>query len=393
MRIGIVMALFDTRRGGAERWTYQLARWLVGQGHELHFVARRWSDDVAALPATIHVVPFRSRWRFAAATAELVDELKLDIVHDMGCGWRSDVFQPHLGSVQAFNQRSLRMRPLWYRMMKIATRPLLPRYHETRRLLKRQFSSKGTTYIALSQMVARDFAELHGVPRERIEIIHNGVDTVAFSPSMDSNARQNLRRQYGVKPDDLLLLLVAHNPELKGLSAIVKALSASGRAGFPAHLVVVGGSARKREQGLIERLNVQDQVHFAGTHPDVRPFYQAADAYVHPTYYDACSLTVLEAMAAGLPVITTCYNGAGELVPDGAAGFVLDDPGDWATLAQCLLVLHDEGRLLAMAGAARRRAEQLTLERNFETILRLYDKIVAARSSRQQRGTPRPQAA
>jgi UDP-glucose:(heptosyl)LPS alpha-1,3-glucosyltransferase len=118
---------------------------------------------------------------------------------------------------------------------------------------------------------------------------------------------------------------------------------------------------------------------FVGEVDDPLPYYAAADVYVHPTYYDPCSLVVLEALACGLPVVTTSYNGAGELIDNGVSGFVIDEPTNLAAMTDCIRRLGDSGVRKRMARAARQRTEAHSLEANFRGILDVYREVLARR--------------
>src|SRR5579884_2313241 len=104
----------------------------------------------------------------------------------------------------------------------------------------------------------------------------------------------------------------------------------------------------------------------------MRNAYFAADFLVHPTFYDPCSLVVLEALACGLPVITTRYNGASELLHPLQEGFVIDDPHDHARLALCLGEMLDPVRRHACAQAARRTAAQWTFEHHYRQLMDVF---------------------
>ncbi len=102
------------------------------------------------------------------------------------------------------------------------------------------------------------------------------------------------------------------------------------------------------------------------------PYYLAADFLVHPSFYDSCSLVLLEAAACGLPVIASLENGAAELLTEGVEGFLLNDPGDAATLFERMRLMLVEPLRKKMGRAARELASQHTLDRNFEEILAIY---------------------
>src|SRR5262249_41596865 len=136
-----------------------------------------------------------------------------------------------------------------------------------------------------------------------------------------------------------VFLFAAQNPRLKGLATLLEAF-ATARVGRPDMLLATIGKAPDRETlRAVRRLGLEDGVVFAGRVPDPYPYYAASDVFVLPTWHDACSLTLLEACACGLPVITTRANGAAERLSDGREGRILPTPGDVAALASALVEL------------------------------------------------------
>jgi UDP-glucose:(heptosyl)LPS alpha-1,3-glucosyltransferase len=142
---------------------------------------------------------------------------------------------------------------------------------------------------------------------------------------------------------------------------------------------VAGGRGLGPYLRLARRCGAGDAVTFLGPVADPVPFYAAADVYAHPTWYDPCSLVVLEAASSGLPVITSRFNGAGELLTEGVEGFVLDDPGDVALLADRLRRVLDPDAQHAMGHAARRLARRHTHQRNVREIVEVYARCAGRR--------------
>lgn len=378
MQIALVLHRLDPRAGGVEHWTCQFAETLAAWGHEVHVVAERFAPSTDDLPIERHAVPGgASRWEFAEAAARIVDRLSLDVVHDTGAGWRCDVFQPHGGSRVASFEQNLLLLPPWMRPWKRAAARMLPRYREFERLGARQYARDGRLVLALSRMVAADIERYHGVPPERMRIVYNGVDAERFSPAQRDEYRQPIRDSLGLRDDDVLALIVAHNFELKGVPAAIRAVGRLAAEGARVRLAVVGGKRVEPYRRLARRNGARQAVSFLGSVADAAPYYAAADVYVQPTFYDPCSLVVLEALAGGLPVITSRFNGAGELMTDGVEGFVLDDPADDAALADRLRTLLDPQTRAAAGAAARRTALRHTWERNCREIVAVYEEVAA----------------
>ena len=168
------------------------------------------------------------------------------------------------------------------------------------------------------------------------------------------------------------------NYRLKGLAPLLHGVAAAGR-GQRFRIAVVGHPKVARYRRLAERLGVADRVRFVGHRDDPKDCYFAADFLVHPTFYDPCSLVVLEALACGLPVITTQYNGASELltVPDN--GLVVRDPHDAGELADALSRMADPGYRRSASAAARAAAGRWTFEDHYQALVRLFGTVRTAR--------------
>jgi UDP-glucose:(heptosyl)LPS alpha-1,3-glucosyltransferase len=177
-------------------------------------------------------------------------------------------------------------------------------------------------------------------------------------------------------------IFAATNYALKGLDPLLHAL-----ARVPAHIplvVLVAGSPRTdRYRRLAHRFGVGSRVRFAGFCSDMRCTYFAADFLVHPTFYDPCSLVVLEALTCGLPVITSRFNGAQELLR-GSEGFMIDDPHDHAALAECLVRLSEEKCRTACAVAAREAAARWTFEDHYRRLLAALAEAAERRAVRRR---------
>jgi UDP-glucose:(heptosyl)LPS alpha-1,3-glucosyltransferase len=379
LRIGLSIEFFDPRRGGAEWWTHQHAEHLVREGCEVHVVAQEIADEALQLP----VVPHRlgrilSPLARAEAAEKVLRTLDLDLIHDMGMGWYCDLFQPHAGCWTAVCQKKMRLVPLWLRPWKRRIDPLLPRYRSHSRLIKKQCEA-APILLALSHKVAEEYQHYHRYPSDRIRVIYNGIDVERFSPAMRGEYRETIRRQLGLAENTVLALTVGHNFTLKGVPTVLKAMKDVVRNRLPIHFAVLGGWKIKRWQCAAAAAGLGEHVTYLGAQNDALPYYLAADFLVHPSYYDSCSLVLLEAAACGLPVIASLENGAAELLTDGVEGFLLDDPADSAMLFERMRLLLVEPLRRKMGEAARKLAVQHTLARNFEEIFALYRETIAAK--------------
>jgi UDP-glucose:(heptosyl)LPS alpha-1,3-glucosyltransferase len=372
MKIGLVLERFDPQKGGLEHWTWQFARRLAELGHEVHVIAFEFAKPVAGTQLLLHPLkPSSSALRRAARIEEKLRLLQLDVVHDMGCGWYADIFRPHGGSTLALWEHNLMRIPRWRQIRFWREK----RYREQAEIEKRQLACGKAVIVAVSRMVQGHFRALHDLPAERMRLIYNGVDPDRFSPQHCGGFREPMRCELGCRDHETLFLLVAHNLLLKNAETAIRALSRLAVAGAAARLVIVGGKRPAHFVRLAHKLGLSGLVSFFEQTSDVRLYYAAADVYLHPTWYDPCSLVALEALACGLPVITTRFNGVSEIMTDGVHGFVLCDPVDVETLARKMSVLLDPELRTRMGEAARRLSLEHTFERQTGEFLALYREI------------------
>jgi len=234
--------------------------------------------------------------------------------------------------------------------------------------------------VALSRTVAEDFQRFHQVRPERIRVVYNGVDTNRFSPNQRTRYREPVRRQWGIGDKTALVLTVAHNFRLKGVGTLLRAMSQLVADRLPVHLAVVGGKRLSFWRRMAKRLGIGNSVSFVGPVEDTVPYYAAADIFAHPTFYDPCSLVLLEAAASGLPIITTRpFNGVSELMQEGVEGLILSDPTNATGLANHLRVLLNIPVRRKMGRAARQMALMHSFDHNVEQMLAIYREVARCR--------------
>jgi UDP-glucose:(heptosyl)LPS alpha-1,3-glucosyltransferase len=367
-------------RGGCEMYIADLARRLVADGHQVHVYACRW--DESALPAGIvyHRLPaatgprFLRPWRFSAACSRALAERR----HDASIGFDKtlgpDIAYP-LGGVHAASadhNLSKHRRP-WLRGMAGLVKQLDLAHQSFVRLERRLYGGpRPPLIVANSALVRRHFERYLGVPPERVRVVRSAIHPDRFVEDDRPRRRADFRRKLGIRPGETVAAFVAMNYRLKGLEPLLHAV---GRlpADRPFRLLVAGSPRTRPYQALAARLGVADRVCFAGFCPDTRDCYFAADLLVHPTFYDPCSLVVLEALACGLPVITSRFNGASELLHPPREGYVIDDPHNHGELAWWLTQLLDPVRRAACSQAARQAARRWTFDDHYRQMLGIFD--------------------
>ena len=225
-------------------------------------------------------------------------------------------------------------------------------------LEKELFSSTGCI-IANSKMVRDNILKHYPVPAERLSIIYNGVDLLRFNPDNKGRWRKEIRKGLGIPGNVKLLLFVGSGFKRKGLEALIDAAALIKRNDIK--VIVIGKGNTSGYEGLAGKRGVRDKVVFLPPQKEIERSYAASDLFVLPTLYDPFSNATLEAMAAGLPVITTKTNGVAELIEEGKEGFTVSDPLDVKDLSG--KIEFSLAGLRDMGENARRKAENFPIER------------------------------
>ena len=227
--------------------------------------------------------------------------------------------------------------------------------------------------ICNSTMVQGDIAMRFGLPAEKLPVIHNGVDLEKFHPRRRER-RDALRREMDIDPRCTVFLYVGSGFERKGVARLLRSLA---RVDPNAHALIAGEDKHlTRHQSLAADLGLTQRVHFLGGRDDLPALYGAADAFVLPTLYDPMPNAALEALASGLPVVTTTQCGACEFITAGENGFVVDAL-DAGALDAALAALAEPGRAASMAAAARTSVAHLAQGAMAGKLLALYRTLIA----------------
>jgi len=229
--------------------------------------------------------------------------------------------------------------------------------------------------IVNSPDVKRALLRAYALPEDKVCVIYNGVDLDRYSPSLRERHREEVRRQHGLG-DGEVILFMANNFRLKGLRCLVRAM-AEVRERLPkAKALIVGKGRIGREKRFARRLGVEDAVVFAGPTREPERSYGAADVLAHPTFHDPCANVCMEALAAGVPVLTTVLNGMHELITPGREGYVLSDPRDTSEMAGRLVEMLRQDRWPGFARAAHELGKQYSAQRNYEQFIRVLEDVL-----------------
>jgi UDP-glucose:(heptosyl)LPS alpha-1,3-glucosyltransferase len=382
MNIALCYENVDPARGGCETYIADLTRRLVADGHAVHLYACRWNAASLLPQLACHRlnVPrgprFLRPWRFAAACERALAGSHHDVTVGFDKTWGQDVLYPQGGLHAASADHNIRKHSsaVVRTLARVAKRLDLAA-NSFARLERRQYLGTDSTIIVNSDMVRDHFRHYYCIPAQRLHVVRSAIDPARFHAADRPRIRAEWRSRWQVRPNDTLALFVAMNYHLKGLEPLLHAVALVPRE-RPFRLAVVGHPNSAGYQRLARRLGVADRVVFHGFCAETRNCYFAADFLVHPTFYDPCSLVVLEALACGLPAVTSRYNGASELLAP-RDGLLIDDPHDHARLADCLTRMTDCEHRAACARTARDAATCWTFEQHYRRMLEVFVDVAA----------------
>ena len=379
MKIALIRQRYNPY-GGAERFVERAMTALAKQNIEMTLLARDWlgAEQLAGEVRMIRCDPFYigrvwRDWGFARSVCTALKTNAFDLVQSheriAGC----DVYRAGDGVHRQWLANRSRGAG-WFERIALVLNP----YHlYTQAAEKRLFeSARLRAVICNSNMVKEEVRRHFGLAEDKLHVIYNGVDLAAFNPALRAAWRARKRAEFGLADSATVFLFVGSGFARKGLPQLLRAMT--GVRG--AHLIVVG---EDRELALMQataaNMKLSSRVHFAGAQKDVKPWYGMADCFVLPTLYDPFPNAALEAMACGLPLITSMQCGAAEFVESGVEGYTCRDALDVVELARCLNLAAAPGQASRMGAAARRRVEPYGLDAMALRLTELYARLVQSR--------------
>jgi len=371
MKIAIIRKKY-TFHGGAEGFSQTLITQLAEAGNEIHIYAMQWEGNpeknvffhnVPALTA----ISFSRDLSFALLSRFLLKKQHYDIIQSHDKTLYQDIYRAGDGCHIEW------LRKRWKRTgLPGKLSMLLNPYHWLILGLERSIFTRHRyrKIIAISGMVKRDITKNYPVSADDIVVIYNPVDLEKFHPANRDKYRQEIREQYGLGEKDFVGLFVGSGFERKGVRYLIEAAEMLEE---PVTIMIVGKGAGAKYQGIIKN----QRVIFCGPQQRIERYYAAADAFVFPTLYEPFGNVHLEALASGLPVITTQASGASEIIENGVNGFVVQGPEDTRAIAAGMKKLYDGNMRHAMGIEARSLAEKFTFKRYTDEIMKLYNGIIA----------------
>lgn len=331
------------RRGGVERVILECANFLAARGHECHLFAAERDDtalDARVVRHEVAVPAWPLLWRlerFRARSAAMIDAAgPFDAVGAFGATcpaggvyWAQSVHAQWMETAARRRGPAMRLRQRLNPFHPYILR--LERHHLAGRRYRR--------VVALTADVRDDLMRLYGVPEADIAVIPNGFSPTEFSLDAARRRRPEMRRRLGYGDADRVVVFVANEVQRKGLVPLMRAIASL--SDERVRLLAVGRLSRAEVEPHAQRLGLAGRVALTGPTSDVAGYYAAADVFALPTQYEAWGLVIVEAMACGLPALTSRLAGASVAIDPSSTGRLLDDPDDDRAIAAHLRDLLD----------------------------------------------------
>jgi UDP-glucose:(heptosyl)LPS alpha-1,3-glucosyltransferase len=354
--------------GGAEAYLKRLARGIVDAGHRVQlFASSDWPQTEWTFGGITHLESAS-----AVAFADEMDQLqklshvRCDVLMSLERVWRCDIYRAGDGVHRAWLTRRRKFELPLERFVRG-----LNRKHRDLLLLEKALLDEGGAkrVIANSQMVRSEIVNLYSFPPEKIEVVRNGVplEKFRFDPELREKSRVDLK----LKPDQIALLFAGSGWERKGLLFAIEAMQLCKNRKM--RLLVAGRGN--------QRLYKSKRVQFLGELSDLTNIYAAADIFILPTIYDPSSNACLEALACGLPVITTHANGFSEIIEDGVHGSIVDRANDLRKLRDAIRFWSDPTHRVTARSANMECASGFDISKNVEQTLAILFQSAASAAS------------
>lgn len=345
-----------------EHLLQHLAREVAVTGDEIVVVSNQPIDTQAPLPPHVrvhdgHRFPVRIGWMQMRA-ASAIAALGPDVAHFTNA---MIPFGSQAPSVVTVHDMSLRLYPRchpWRRLL--LNRPLM--YAAIR---------QAAAIVTVSHSTRRDLLNLHGVAPERVSVVHEAASP-AFRPIADRAMLDDVRARYSL-PARFILYVGTIEPR-KNLMRLMSAFASARKAGIPQQLVCVGpyGWSSRDLAGHVERLGIRAAVHFTGYVPfeHLPAIYNLGDFFAFPSLYEGFGLPVVEAMASGLPVLTSNTSSLDEIAADAAETI---DPTSTDAMTEAIRRLAtDQALRVELADRGLRRARSFSWGRTARAMLAVY---------------------
>jgi glycosyltransferase involved in cell wall biosynthesis len=383
--------------GGTGAYVYYLSNELIKNGYRIQIVTgSNQTQDIQVNPQLnvsflkIPKIPIVKSFMLAAASSRKLSSIRstvanVDIIHPQLPLTPNFAVPPSFGKALVCTVHStwkgeaeaIRGEP--YSRLN-ANEKFLISFNWFLRFFEEGMLKRARKIIAVSHFTKRELTSYYKIPANKIRVIHNGVNVKKFKPAVD---KRKVKIELGFNPDDLAIVSVGRLYARKGLFTLIESMVAVVKR-FPTAKFVISGKGQSDEMHKLtayaERLGVKNNIVFTGYYPDKKlpKLYQAADVFAFSTFYEHHPFAVLEALATGLPVVTTTVGGIPETIENGKNGFLVGAFNPKAFSEKILYLLDHPVEAGEMGAKARKTIlEQYDWRIVVKEAMKVYDEALS----------------
>lgn len=330
MKIAVVLRCF-TRKGSC-RYAVEVFTHFVRKGHEVHIYSNSWDKSLEETGMTFHKIPaikgnfFLQEVSFMLLATAMLKLKKYDLVYSQP----GRFFSPDIAGVHICATKGI----IGCVPSGLSEKLLY--------MIEKHNLKKCRKVIAVSNRIKSELMANYAVLEGKISVIHNGINLKEFFPA-GKGVKSEIREKFNIPSDAFVLLFVGNPFSRKGLEHVIRAMPLI--AAKHPFLFIVGNDDITPYEGMIKELQLEGHIKHIRSIGSISEAYWAADVFVFPTLYEPFGLVISEAMASGLPVVTSGDAGAAEIMEDGKDGLLLDDPRDPKHIADKVNLLVNNIRL------------------------------------------------
>jgi UDP-glucose:(heptosyl)LPS alpha-1,3-glucosyltransferase len=357
--------------GGAEQFASELTGRLSSlTKYNFHVYANRWQKS--SVPIAFHRTPIISFPKylttpsFAYFAGSKINQGNFSLVHSHERIFAADIFTMH-GIPHRYWIHNIR-------------RKQMNLFDRATAWVERKLVYEGNCkkFVAVSNLTKEIFLREYKIEPDKVSIINPGIDLNDYAVQGKDSVRNGIRRELGINISDPVILFASMNFEIKGLDDILSSLARLKAQNRKFKLIVAGKGDIKKYTRLAEQSQIASDVIFTGpvSKEKLIKLYLAGDLYIMLSKFDTFGMVVLEAMAAGLPVIISSNVGAKDIVQEDKNGFVVHNTSDTDYIATKIALLLDENICRKMASAALQTAKQNTWDEVTKKYAGIYENLL-----------------
>ena len=349
---------------GSSKNVLEVSKHLSKWGHETHIFANTW-DPIGGV--FFHKIPsIQGPFSIREGFTTIYESLKIrGNKFGIKISQPGRYFTPDVAHVRFLEKKAIEYRKSIGEKTPIATKIVSK--------IEKYNLRKCKKIISMSNHTKEDIINFYGIPSEKIEVVYDGINIEKFNPKNKKKHREEIRNMHKISKNDFVVLFVGNPFERKGLKYLIEAVSFIKE---DVKILVLGNDDINPYVDMAKKLGVDNEIIYAGFSKEVYKYFNAADIFVFPTLYEPFGLVITEAMASGLPVVTSRIAGASELIDEYKTGFLLNNPKDSKEISEKIeFLLNNPSHMRKIGRNAAKKMKKYTWKKTAKDMLKVFEEV------------------